>query len=316
MFKWKKLGQVFNPTKVGKFDWMQEQAQNPYPVDMGNFVRVYFNCRSKRDTQGKSRSFAGYVDLKKGNFFEILEISAQPLLMHGSKGSFDEFGIMEGAVTQINNEYYLYYVGWTRMLSVPYNWSIGLAKSSDGKIFTKFGNGPIIGSTHKEPFLQAGCSAIIKLNGEYHLWYTSGIKWIETDSKPESVYQIMHATSGDGINWKRNGIPVIKEVVENEAQASPSIIEINGRWHMFFSYRHSVDFRNKERGYRLGYAWSDNLLDWQRDDSKVGLQVSESGWDSEMVCYPSVIRIENEIYLFYCGNDFGREGFGIAQLVK
>ena len=124
----------------------------------------------------------------------------------------------------------------------------------------------------------------------------------------------MHAVSEDGINWIRNGVPIIEPVVTDESQASPTMINIDNRWHMFFSYRHSVNFRNKERGYRLGYAWSDDLKTWHRDDSKTGIQFSESGWDSEMICYPNICKIGNKIYLFYCGNDFGREGFGYAEI--
>jgi predicted GH43/DUF377 family glycosyl hydrolase len=315
MFKWKKLGQVFNLKEQSQHAWMQEQAQNPFALVMDNSVRVYFNCRAKKDAQGKSKSYAGFVDLDKNDLSSILNISSTPILNHGTQGEFDEFGIMAGAVIPMNNEFYLYYVGWTRMLSVPYNWSIGLAKSTDGgKTFKRFGKGPILASTNNEPYLQAGCSTILKKGNVLHMWYTSGIKWINTDSKPESVYQIMHATSTDGINWTRNGIPVIDSVIDDEAQASPSVIEIGDKWHMFFSYRHSVDFRNKDRGYRLGHASSDDLENWVRDDAVIGLDVSESGWDSEMVCYPHVNQIDNKIYMFYCGNDFGKEGFGIAIL--
>lgn len=317
MFKWKKLGQVFNPTTLGTQGWMQEQAQNPFVVDMGTFVRVYFNCRAKKDKDGKSTSYAGFVDLDKKNLFNILNISSEPVLQLGPKGSFDEFGVMAGSVFSVGDEYYLYYCGWTRMHSVPYNWAIGLAKSADGgATFSRFGKGPVLGSTYNEPYLQAGCSSIMKINNVFHLWYTSGIKWIDTESKPESVYQIMHATSTDGISWDREGIPVIESVIEDEAQASPTIINIENKWHMFFSYRHSVDFRNKDRGYRLGYAWSDDLKLWHRDDSKAGFDVSEKGWDSEMICYPNVCKIDDKIYMFYCGNDFGKEGFGIALLEK
>jgi predicted GH43/DUF377 family glycosyl hydrolase len=316
MFEWKKLGLVFNLKNIENKEWMKEQAQNPYPVDMGNFIRVFFNSRAERDSEGKSRSLAAFVDLDKDDLTKILGIADEPILDHGKIGDFDEFGIMAGSIAQINQKYYLYYVGWTRLYSVPYNWSIGLAISSDGgKRFERFGRGPIIASTHQEPYLQAGCSSLLEIDGRYHLWYTSGIKWINTDSKPESVYQIMHAISTDGIHWERDGKPIIKNVVKDEAQASPSVIYINDRWHMFFCYRHSVDFRNKERGYRLGYAWSDDLIHWNREDHKIGLTVSESGWDSEMVCYPSVTRINDQIYLFYCGNDFGKYGFGIAKLI-
>ena len=316
MFKWQKLGRIFNPVTQGNDSWMQEQAQNPYPIDMGKFVRVYFNCRSKKDDSGKSKSLAGFVDLDKLNNFSIINISEDPILNHGNIGDFDEFGIMAGSVIKTENDFLLFYVGWTRMVAVPYNWAIGLAKSTDnGATFQRIGNGPIIGVSNKEPYLQAGCTSIININGVFHLWYTSGIKWISTDSKPESVYQIMHATSSDCINWVRDGIPIIKEVVLDEAQASPTVIFFNNCWHMFFSYRHSTDFRNKTRGYRLGYAWSKDLLKWTRDDEKAGINVSNEGWDSEMICYPSISKIDNDIYLFYCGNDFGKEGFGIAKLI-
>jgi len=40
--------------------------------------------------------------------------------------------------------------------------------------------------------------------------------------------------------------------------------------------------------------------------------VSESGFDSEMVCYPFVFVREDKRYLLYNGNAFGREGIGLA----
>src|SRR5271157_1982222 len=272
MFSWKKIGKIFDPLSMSPHDWMQEQAQNPYSVEFKKFLRVYFNCRPKRDAEGKSTSFAGYVDLDKKNLLNILDISRKPLLPLGKIGEFDEFGIMAGSVKFINDAYYLYYVGWTRMKSVPYNWAIGLATSSDnGRTFSRYGRGPIIGATAQEPYLQAGCSSIINVGDQWHLWYTSGIKWLNTSSKPESVYRIMHAVSSDGIEWQRDGKPIIAPVLEDEAQASPSIIQLNNRWHLFFSYRYSENFRNKDRGYRLGYAWSDDLRSWNRDDSLVGM---------------------------------------------
>lgn len=310
------MGQVFEISKHGFGDWMKEQAQNPFTLVLPEVVRVYFNCRAKRDVEGKSISYAGYVDLDRKDLTKVVDVSKNPVLLPGGTGAFDEFGVMEGSVIPVREKQFLYYCGWSRMQSVPYNWAIGLAISCDNaKTFTKYGKGPILGATYNEPFLQAGCSSVKLVDGLFHMWYTSGIKWIKTSEKPESVYQIMHCTSQDGIHWKRNGIPIIKPVFENEAQASPSVIKIGNKWHMFFSYRHSVNFRNKDRGYRIGYAWSDDLKIWHRDDEEAGLQVSETGWDSEMVCYPHVNEIDGNIFMFYCGNDFGKEGFGYAKLI-
>jgi hypothetical protein len=76
-----------------------------------------------------------------------------------------------------------------------------------------------------------------------------------------------------------------------------------------------IDFRNKERGYRIGCAYSYDLSSWHRNDELAGLSPSSKGWDSEMVCYPSIIEIEDRTIMFYCGNYFGMGGFGAAELV-
>jgi len=101
----------------------------------------------------------------------------------------------------------------------------------------------------------------------------------------------------------------------DESQALPSIAEINGRYHMFFCYRQSFDFRkNKYRGYRIGHAYSDDLINWTRDDENPLLEVSSEEWDADMQCYPHVFECDGAVYLLYNGNEFGRHGFGLAAL--
>ena len=84
---------------------------------------------------------------------------------------------------------------------------------------------------------------------------------------------------------------------------------------MLFSYRKPLNFRESSEGsYRLGYAYSNDLETWYREDEKVGINTSEKGWDSQMVTYPQVSEIDGKKYLFYCGNEFGKYGFGLAKL--
>jgi hypothetical protein len=87
-----------------------------------------------------------------------------------------------------------------------------------------------------------------------------------------------------------------------------------GRFHMFFSFRQATDFKNKVRGYRIGYAVSDDLKIWTRCDSSAGIDVSPTGWDSEMVSYAHVFQLNGKLYMLYQGNDVGRFGFGLAVL--
>lgn len=314
MFKWEKKGLIFSPTN-SLHEWMSEYAQCPFTLTLQDRVRVYTSTRSLIDENGNYTARSGYVDLNKQNISEVIDISDSPIVGLGGSGEFDQFGSMAGSVVYFNNKYYLYYCGWQRLVSVPYNWAIGLAVSDDGKNFQRYGNGPIVGATSEEPYLQA-CPIVKIVNGVWHMWYLSGLKWLESNSKKESMYQLMHATSTDGINWNRNGQPILPEAVEYECQTSCSIIEIDDKYHMWFSYRHGLDFRNKDRGYKIGYAWSDDLETWHRNDSMAGISLSESGWDSEMVCYPHVAEVEGKIYMFYCGNDFGKGGFGYAELVQ
>jgi hypothetical protein len=84
---------------------------------------------------------------------------------------------------------------------------------------------------------------------------------------------------------------------------------------MFFCYRQSFDFRsNPDRGYRVGHAWSDDLVTWTRDDDDPQLETEPDAWDGEMQCYPHVFECDGSVYLLYNGNQFGRHGFGLARL--
>ena len=85
---------------------------------------------------------------------------------------------------------------------------------------------------------------------------------------------------------------------------------------MVFCYRECFDFRLQQgRGYRLGYAWSTDLFTWHRDDNQVSQLMSQDEWDSQMQCYPHLFRCDEKVYLLYNGNAFGKEGFGLAEMI-
>ncbi|MDP3921143.1 MAG: glycosylase [Candidatus Omnitrophota bacterium] len=315
MFKWTKLGRVFNPQDVGNKTWLKEFAQAPSVLIFDDFVRVYFSCRPLPDSEGQYVSYSGFVDLDKNNLFGILNVSENPILELGDLGDFDEFGTYPTSVIRHGKDIRVYYGGWTRCESVPFNVAIGLGISHDcGATFKKYGKGPVLSYTPDEPFLIGG-PKIRKFNDLWYLWYVAGRKWVIADGRPEPVYKIRMASSTDGIHWTKVDKDLIKSrIEEDEAQASPDVIFCNGKYHMFFCYRYSSGYRGKEKGYRIGYAFSDNILDWTRDDSRAGIDISNEGWDSEMVAYPHVFELNGDIYMFYLGNQVGRYGFGLAQL--
>lgn len=309
-FIWKKHGKIFSPDV--RYEWMYSHAQNPSVLILEDRLRVYFTCRPKKDVNGNVTAVTTFVDLNKEDPGEVLYVHDRPILSFGDVGTFDQFGFMPGAVVKVKNEVWLYYVGWMRCQGAPYNHAIGLAVSKDdGLTFNRMGRGPLFGRILKEPFLQ-NSPYVFQENGLFHMWYSSGIDWLEYEQRMESIYVLMHATSKDGINWERESVPSVAYKVEYECQTNPSVIKIGNKYHMWFCYRHGINFRNDERGYRIGYAWSDDLMNWHRDDDLGELQVSDEGWDSQMVCYPCVVHLNNKYYMFYSGNYFGRDGFGYA----
>ncbi|MBX3644874.1 MAG: hypothetical protein KF720_17590 [Rubrivivax sp.] len=315
MFRWKKLGKVFDPASVSGRPWLKEFAQAPATLLLDDVVRVYFSCRPAADANGQYVSRSAWVDLDRTNLFRVREVANEPVLPLGGLGEFDEFGTYPISVIRDGDVVRAYYAGWTRCESVPFNTAIGGAISTDGgRSFTKLGNGPVLGFSPDEPFVLSG-PKIRCFNGRYHLFYIAGRKWKLVDGRPEPVYKIRLATSDDGVAWHKHGRDLIESRIEpDEAQASPDVFFAHGRYHMFFCYRYSSHFRGRENGYRIGYATSTNLVDWERDDARAGIGVSDEGWDAEMVSYPHVFELDGQTYMAYLGNQVGRHGFGLAVL--
>lgn len=315
MFKWKKLGRFYAPQNIEGREWMAEFAQAPATLIFDDFVRVYFSCRPPADCNGQYVSYSAYVDLDRADLFAIRAVAERPILGLGGLGAFDEFGTYPVSVIRDGDAVRAYYAGWTRCESVPFNVAIGMATSRDGgDTFTKLGDGPVLSYSLDEPFVVSG-PKVRKMNDRWYLWYIAGRKWIMVDGRAEPIYKIRMATSNDGIAWTRHGKDLIdNRIGADEAQASPDVIYLDGGYHMFFCYRHGTHYRTKERGYRIGYAFSTNLTDWVRDDSLAGIDVSDQGWDAEMVSYPHVFELDGAVYMAYLGNQVGRYGMGLAVL--
>lgn len=314
--KWEKLGQIFEFEKSPFKEKFVSHAQSPQAVVFDEFVRIYFSTR-KIDEKGKFISHVQYIDLSK-DFKTIIKFSNHEVIPIGDLGTFNEHGIFPFSPLKINDKLYGYTTGWTRRKSVDVDSGIGLSVSTDdGATFNKIGNGPVITASLNEPFLV--CDGFVrKFENKFYMFYIFGQKWCEETEEhaPERVYKISYATSDDGINWIKSNRCIIEDKVdENECQALPTVIKIGERYHMYFCCRHMIGFRtDKTKGYRIGYAYSDDLINWIRDDKNIGITTTGGAWDSDMMCYPNLVEVNGKIYLLYNGNEFGKNGFGLAQL--
>jgi hypothetical protein len=307
---WRKQGLIFKPDHY--YDWMVSHAQVPIVEKIDDDrLRIYFGTRNIQN-----QTVTTFIEVEAENPRNVIHVQDHPVLSLGKLGCFDDSGAMPSWIINFNGKKYLYYIGWNIGVTVPYRNSIGLAVSEDeGLSFNRLYDGPILDRTPSEPYLCASSSLLIE-NRIWRMWYLSGVEWRIHAGNPEPYYHIKYAESADGIHWKREGRVCIDFKTPDEGGiARPSVLKDGNLYRMWYSYREGSDYRtNRSHSYRIGYAESLDGLDWIRKDDQVGITVSETGWDSEMMAYPFVVDLNNKRYMFYNGNGFGKSGIGYAIL--
>jgi sucrose-6-phosphate hydrolase SacC (GH32 family) len=309
-FQWQKRGLLFRAE--GQHGWMNSHAQVPtvLPRPSEGIVRVYFATRPHSNL-----SLTTFVDLDASDLTRQVYLNPEPLLPLGGLGMFDEHGLMPSSVVEHDGAVFLYYSGWSRGTTLPYANFTGLAVSKDGgRTFEKIGPGPIIDRTYWGPYSATSPHVFIH-GGQWYMIYCSGIAWVEISGKLEHTYDLKLARSHDGIRWEQTGQVVVPQSRANEAITKPTVLYENGRFHLWFCFRSSELFRGGEGSYRIGYASSTDLFDWERNDTVAGISPGPDDWDSGMLAYPEVALLGGKASLFYNGNYFGRDGFGCASRI-
>jgi hypothetical protein len=307
--KWVKQGVIFAPDH--DFDWMASHASIPVADPVSDEVlRIYFGARDRH-----GRSHLAYLEVEAGDPRRVLGLHDRPVLPLGEPGTFDDSGIMPSWLVNHEGRKYLYYIGWNPQLTVSYRLAIGLAVSEDGgQSFRKYSTGPILDRALDEPYFNTA-PCVLREGDTWRMWYVSCTGWEVVDGRTEPRYHVRYAESLDGILWRRTGLVCIDYDAGTQAIGRPCVFAENGAYRMLYSYRGIDSYRtDPARSYRLGYAESTDGLAWARSDNEVGIERSESGWDSEMIEYCYHLRHRGRTYLFYNGNEFGRTGIGYAML--
>lgn len=296
---WEKKGLIIQPKT--ELWWMQTFAMVPVADHIEkDRHRIYF---SGRDNQNRSQIGFVTVNISKG-VIDVIDYATEPVLTIGELGTFDDNGVTPSWMVNEGGFKYLYYIGWNAGSTTRMSLIAGLAVSKDGgKTFERNSRAPLLERTDREPFSILTGPCVLTKNGRWEMWYVSGEGWVNRDLPR---YNIKYAESNDGIHWERKG-HVCLELKENEtALARPCVIEENGIYKMWFSYK------DPEIGYRIGYAESENGKDWLRLDHESGINPSASGWDSEMIEYSFVFKHDQITYMLYNGNGYGKDGAGYA----
>lgn len=297
MNKWKKVTKIFEP--AGQYPWMLTHASNPVADHIeGDIFRVYFSCRNE-----KNISSIAYVEVDINNPTKILRLSDKPVISPGSLGTFDDNGTSMACILNFNDKKYMYFLGWNLGVTVPWRNSIGLAEYDETTdSFKKVSDAPILDRNDVDIY-SLSYPYVYKDGDLLRMYYGSNLSW--GAEQKDMAHIIKYAESFDGVNWQREGKIAIGFEAEDEyAFSKPCVLQDQGKYKMWYSFR--------GHAYRIGYAESDDAINWKRQDGDVGISVSEEGWDSETVEYPFVFDHKETRYMLYNGNSYGKTGFGLA----
>lgn len=301
--EWKKKGLVYGPKK--EREWMDNSALQPTPIVLEDRIRVFVGFRDKH---GVGR--VGYVDVDKNNPSEIIKVSQEPCLDIGELGCFDDNGVVPCAVIRENGKLYLYYAGYNIGYHVRMLIFGGLAVSEDdGKHFTRIKKTPAMERMDGETLFRV-VHTVLKDEDGYKIYYGAGDHFIQGAKKTLPVYDVKLLLTKKYYDLGKQGDTIITTKGDEYRVGRPYVVKENGKYRMF------VGAGSEAVTYYLTYAESDDGIHWKRMDDKLGLSLSESGWDSQMMAYPAFVRTEDKAFLFYNGNNYGYEGFGYAELLR
>ena len=299
-----KLGLVCRPSHA---PWAVSHCLGPFTQHLsGSRYRIHF---ASRDEKNRSRGAWAEFDIAGGTL-SFVRFAPKPSLDLGRLGAFDDAGAVPASIVRDGGRLLMYYGGWTLGGTVPFHFFVGLAASADGgETFERVSEAPVLGRNKHDPFL-AGAPWVLKEGNKFRMWYVSATEWAPDPAggtKAVHYYTIKHAISDDGLDWQTNDRLCLPYLDGEHALARPVVVRDNGRYLMFYSSRRLGGT------YRIYTARSSDGLSWTRTQEPL-IDVDASGWDSEMVCYGHPLSHEDQTFLLYNGNAYGRDGFGAARL--
>lgn len=302
--KWSKKGLIYCPD--GEHIWEKDTFMTPQPILLNDeVIRVYGGVR---DNEGVSR--IKWIDVRADDLSKVIAVADKPCLDIGLPGCFDDNGVILGDVLKVENKLYMYYVAFQHVQKAKFYAFSGLAICEDlvwGE-FERVWEVPVMDRTNTGKFGRC-IHTVLYEEGIFKIYYAVIHGWKNIGGIDYPAYNIWRTESQDGIHIPNVDDCLCVDVNEKEYRIGrPKVYKTGQGYEMFYTR----DFITKE--YVVGYATSNDGIHWERKDELAGLYRSENGWDSEMACYPAMIVVGNQRYMFYNGNGMGKTGVGYAIL--
>jgi predicted GH43/DUF377 family glycosyl hydrolase len=239
---------------------------------------------------------AGVTMTGKASFWKY---RGNPVVIEGTSGAWDDEGILEPTMTFAKGQYHLYYTGYDGT-----DYAIGLARSTDGKSFTKYSTSARVSKGTGGSYDGSGCRepSVIYDNGIFKMWYTG---------MNGGTASIAYATSPDGLTWTKYGSnPVISKPSSGWGSSEfgdPCVIKVDNKYYMYLSG--SATANNK----LVGIATSSDGTTWNLYGSNpLVTQAGTGNFGQQEICDVAVVKDGPVFRMYFSGRNTAAEKFKIG----
>ena len=232
----------------------------------------------------------------------------QPVLRKGEPFGPDFYAISDCWVVFDEGEYKMWYTGGGAVYpDTVLHSNIGYATSPDGKHWTKHNNNPVL-DVDKNAWDSLGVETVTVIIDEspsaqhrFHMWYAG-------QTYNAFRYEIGYAYSDDGLAWTKHPGPVLRvgdpDAWDNCFLEGPSVIFEDGQYKMWYAaYDCNVNGQTTDGKVNIGYALSDDGINWEKFSGNPVLTTTTNAWDDITVQDPHVISYNGQYHMWYGGTD-------------
>lgn len=275
-------------------------VSNPTPLIINKTIfRLFFNSRDE-----KNRSSIYSIDITYPEFLPNYE-SIKLQMMFGNNSQYFSHGISLGQIFQVNNCKFVTVMGWKNHYSKHWEGQLGYVPINSSGNLTALSDKPWV-SLGESDSVSLSYPVIIPETGYLRIWYGTTITWDAGNGEMLHILKEGKIDLEGNFRKTKSTVPYI--LGHAQAFSRPAVLEVNGSRLLAYSFRGSAS------KYRIGFMWLNDYSSASQLNGIKSFEPSENSWENEMVEYPSFLTIENNIYMFYNGNEFGKTGVGVVLL--
>jgi hypothetical protein len=277
-----------------------QYASNPAAMMIcDSHVRMYFNSR---DRQNRSKIYS--IDLYGGKLEpDYSSVSLQH--SHGTGDSYFSHGLSVGQIFSMNDEKSLSVMGWKNYVDKHWEGRIGYIPFDAQGNLTQLEPKPWM-DLDSQDSISLSYPAIYEDHNSTVIWYGSTLTWDAGNGEMLHILKEARLSSDGRVMKGDKKLPYV--LGSAQAFSRPAVVQIDKNFLLAYSYR-----GNKTK-YRIGFMLLGNFNSASHLGGISPFLTSKDEWESEMVEYPSFLSFQEELFMLYNGNAFGKTGIGIVRI--